>query len=60
MARPSEQVKLYGDRADLFREAQEKIETVRGHEVSKARVVEDLLLLYRQHGLPYDDPRTRE
>ena len=59
MSRPNEEMALYGETADRFREVKEDIEDVRGHEVSRPRVVEDLLLLYRQHGLPYDDPRER-
>ena len=59
MARPSEEVALYEETADSFREVKKEIENVRGHEVARARVIEDLILLYRQHGLPYDDPRKR-
>ena len=59
MTRPSAEVAMYGETADRFREVQEEIEDVRGHEVAQTRVVEDLMLLYRQHGLPYDDPRER-
>lgn len=59
MTRPSEDISLYGETADGFRELKEEIEEVRGHEVAAPRVVEDLMLLYRQHGLPYDDPRDR-
>jgi len=59
MSRPSEEVSLYGETADSFREIKEDIEDARGHEVANPRVVEDLLLLYRQHGLPYSDPRER-
>jgi hypothetical protein len=59
VTRPSEELALYGETADSFRDLKEEIEEVRGHEVARARVVEDLLLLYRQHGLPYDDPRKR-
>ncbi|WP_418283905.1 hypothetical protein [Halorubrum sp. DTA46] len=59
MTRPSEDLSLYGDTADCFRDLKDEIEEARGHEVARARVVEDLILLYRQHGLPYDDPRER-
>ena len=59
MTRPREDVTLYGERADLLREAKGEIEDVRGHEVKNPRVIEELLLLYRQHGLPYEDPRKR-
>ena len=59
MTRPSEEVALYGETADSFREVKKEIEDVRGHEVARTRVVEDLMLLYRQHGLPYEDPRER-
>lgn len=52
MTRPSEEVSLYGETADSFREVKEEIEAVRGHEVARTRVVEDPMLLYRQHGLP--------
>ena len=59
MTHPSEAMELYGETAESFREVQDEIEDARGHEVARARVVEDLILLYRQHGLPYDDPRER-
>ena len=58
MTRPSEEVALYGGTADSFREVKKEIEETRGHEVANPRVVEELLLLYRQHGLPYSDPRN--
>lgn len=57
MSRPSAEVALYDETADRFREAQVEIEKVRKHEVAQTRIVEDLILLYRQHGLPYEDPR---
>lgn len=59
MTRPSEEVALYRETADSFREVKEEIEDVRGHEVANPRVIEELLLLHRQHGLPYSDPRKR-
>lgn len=59
MTRPSAEIALYGETADCFREVQEEIEDIRGHEVAQTRVVEDLMLLYRQHGLPYDEIRSR-
>lgn len=59
MTRPSEDLSLYGETADSFRDVKKEIEEVRGHEVASPRVVEDLILLYRQHGLPYEDPRDR-
>jgi hypothetical protein len=59
VTRTSEEVALYGETADNFREIKEEIEAIRGHEVARTRVVEDLMLLYRQHGIPYDDPRER-
>ena len=59
MTRPSEEVSLYGETADSFRDVKEEIENARGHEVANPRVIEDLVLLYRQHGLPYPDPQER-
>lgn len=59
VTRPSEEVALYRETADSFREVKKEIEEVRGHGVARTRVVEYLMLLHRQHGLPYEDPRKR-
>lgn len=59
MTRPSEEIALYGETADSFREIKLEIEEHRGHEVANPRVIEDLMLLYQHHGLPDENPRER-
>lgn len=35
------------------------MQDARGHEMSNAKVIEDLMLLYQIHGLPYEESRGR-